>query len=197
MDVHIIWEYISNYGCENLKKVVLIDMTAKMMAEPEENWPHTIFDSYTRADGMAYLEQCAQNWDSCADEFVPAMFSDGPCKDEIPWVLDMAKRNTPHVMVNMWLTIIQKDYRDMLNDIKVSCLYTYGARKSLYFLSKRPGGLLLIFHRALIYNKIVGKFISEARIEISKSWSGVKIHCLNEKKYDKIKEQCAWKKRKH
>jgi len=47
------------------------------------------------------------------------------------------------------------------------------------------------------YNKIIGEFISEAHIEISKSWSGVKIHCLNGKKYDKIEEQCAWKKRKH
>ena len=176
MGVHIIWEYISHYGCENLKKVVLIDMTAKMMAEPEENWPHTIFDSYTRADGMAYLEQCAQNWDSCADEFVPAMFSDGPCQDEIPWVLDMAKRNTPHVMVNMWLAIIQKDYRDMLKDIKVPCLYTYGARKSLYTeenakwleenipdcrIAAFDGGHIHFLQDAENFNKVVMDFIVE------------------------------------
>ena len=66
-----------------------------------------------------------------------------------------------------------------------------------YFLSKRPDGLLLIVRRAWFYNKVVGKFISEAHIEISKSWSGDKIHCLNREKYDKIKEQSAWKKRKH
>lgn len=132
MGVHIIWEYISQYGCENLSKIVLIDMTAKMMADDGDDWPHALFQHYTRADGMAYLEQIAQDWDAVAEGFVPAMFSDGPCCEEIPWVLDMAKRNTPHVMVNMWLAIIQKDYRDMLDKITVPCLITYGERDSLY-----------------------------------------------------------------
>lgn len=132
MGVHIIWEYIKNFGCDNLKKVVLIDMSAKMMADAAEDWPHTIFDSYTRADGMAYLEKCANDWPGCVDDFVPAMFSDGPCQDLIPAVKREALKNTPHVMVEMWLAIIQKDYRDMLSQITVPCLYTYGSRKSLY-----------------------------------------------------------------
>ena len=132
MGVHIILEYINNYGCENISKVVLIDMTAKMVAEPNEDWPHALFQNYTRADGMAYLEQIAQNWDAVAEGFVPAMFSTGPCQDEIPWVLEMAKRNTTHVMVNMWLAIIQKDYRDMLDKVTVPCLITYGELESLY-----------------------------------------------------------------
>ena len=44
----------------------------------------------------------------------------------------MAKKNTPHVMVNMWLAIVQKDYRDMLDKITVPALITYGAKESLY-----------------------------------------------------------------
>ena len=104
------------------------------------------------------------------------MFSDGPCQDEIPWVLDMAKRNTPHVMVNMWLAIIQKDYRDMLKDIKVPCLYTYGARKSLYTeenakwleenipgcrIAAFDGGHIHFLQDAENFNKVVMDFIAE------------------------------------
>ncbi|HIU25745.1 MAG TPA: alpha/beta hydrolase [Candidatus Copromorpha excrementigallinarum] len=133
MGVHIIWEYINNYGCGNISKVVLIDMTAKMMADESENWPHTLFGKYDRADAMDYLEQIAQNWDSVAEGFVPAMFGENyPDKDEIEWILSMAKKNTPHVMVNMWLAIVQKDYRDMLDKITVPALITYGAKESLY-----------------------------------------------------------------
>lgn len=133
MGVHIIFEYIKNYGCGNISKIVLIDMTAKMMADESENWPHTIFGKYSRADAMDYLEQIADNWDAVAEGFVPAMFADGYTdKDEIEWVLSMAKKNTPHVMVNMWLAIVQKDYRNMLDKITVPALITYGAKKSLY-----------------------------------------------------------------
>ena len=176
MGVHIIWEYINNYGCENLKKVVLIDMTAKMMAEPDENWPHTIFDSYTRADGMAYLEQCASDWPSCVDGFVPAMFSDGPRQELIPWIKEMALKNTPHVMVEMWLAIIQKDYRDMLDKIIVPCLYTYGSRKSLYTkenaewleehipnceIAAFDGGHIHFLQDSDNFNKVVMEFIDK------------------------------------
>lgn len=132
MGAHIIWEYINNYGCDNIAKTVSIDMTPKMMAEPDENWPYTLFGSYTRADAMDYLEQIAENWKEVANGFVPAMFSDGPNQEEIPWVLEQAYKNTEHVMVNMWLAIVQKDYRDMLGKVTVPTLITYGKNPSLY-----------------------------------------------------------------
>lgn len=128
------WVYISSGNIhslwsENLKKVVLIDMTAKWWAD-RKKIGRILFLTAIQ-EQMEWLI-----WNSVLRIGIPVrmnlfrpMFSDGPCQDEIPWVLDMAKRNTPHVMVNMWLAIIQKDYRDMLKDIKVPCLYTYAAPK--------------------------------------------------------------------
>lgn len=175
MGVHIIFEYIQNYGCDNISKVVLIDMTAKMMAAPEENWKYTIFDHYDRKDAMDYLEQITHNWDAVAEGFVPAMFSDGPCQEEIPWVLSEAKKNTPHVMVNMWLAIVQKDYRELLSKITVPALITYGARLSLYIpenseylrdhikgsqLASFDGGHIHFLQDADHFNQVVMDFIS-------------------------------------
>ena len=46
-------------------------------------------------------------------------------------MLNQVLKNTPHVMINMWLAILQKDYRDLMGQIQVPCLYTYGRRKSM------------------------------------------------------------------
>jgi non-heme chloroperoxidase len=131
MGVHIIFEYIAQYGCENLSHLVLIDVTAKMMTD--EKWTYGLFDNYDRKAAMEYLEDIAKCWDHVAEGFVPAMFADGyPMKEDVEWTLAQAKKNTPHVMVNMWLAIVQKDYRDLLPKITVPTLITYGAKKSLY-----------------------------------------------------------------
>jgi pimeloyl-ACP methyl ester carboxylesterase len=131
MGVHIIYEYISLFGCANLHKVVLIDMTAKMVTD--ENWDHGLFGDYPLQAGVKYLEEIAEYWDGVAECFVPAMFRDGyPHLEEIEWTLKQAKKNTMHVMMSMWLAIIQKDYRDMLPSIVIPALITYGTAKSLY-----------------------------------------------------------------
>jgi pimeloyl-ACP methyl ester carboxylesterase len=104
------------------------------------------------------------------------MFSDGPAQDLVPWVKEMALKNTPHVMVEMWLAIIQKDYRDMLDKITVPCLYTYGARKSLYTkenaewlqehipnceIAAFDGGHIHFLQDAENFNKVVMEFIDK------------------------------------
>lgn len=133
MGVHIIFEFIKKYGCDLISKVVLIDMTAKMMAEEDENWPYTLFGKYDRADALDFLEQIANDWISVTKGFVPAMFAnDEAFQSDIDWVLNNAAKNTIHVMVNMWLAIIQKDYRDMLDQVTVPALVTYGTEPSLY-----------------------------------------------------------------
>ena len=132
MGVHIIWEYIDMYGCDNIAKVVLIDMTAKLLCEPGEDWAHPLFGSFTRADTLGQMDAIAKDWKAVANGFVPVMFSDGPNQEEIPWVLEQAYKNSEHVMINMWLAMSMRDYRPMLGKVTVPALITYGKNPSLY-----------------------------------------------------------------
>jgi pimeloyl-ACP methyl ester carboxylesterase len=131
MGVQIIFEYIAQYGCDNIAKTVLIDMTAKMITD--DNWTYGLFENYDRKAGMDYMEEMAKCWNSVADGFVPAMFREGyPLQEDVEWTRRQAYKNTPHVMISMWLAIIQKDYRGLLPQITVPTLITYGTAKSLY-----------------------------------------------------------------
>ena len=134
MGVQIVWDYISQYGCDNIAKLVLIDMTPKVVADAEDHWEYTMYPAYTRKAGLAFLNDIAVDWYAVAEKFAPAIFFRGPAQEEIPWVLDMVKRNTVHVMVNMWLAMLMSDYRDVMEKITVPCLLTYGTCQS----SKMP-----------------------------------------------------------
>ena len=131
MGVYIIFDYIKQFGSDNLSKIVLLDMTSKMVTD--DKWSYGLFGNYPLSDAVDYLESITVNWNDVAAGFVPTMFDDNYTnKDEIAWILSEAEKNTPHVMVNMWLSLIQQDYRDMLSSIDVPTLITYGTSKSLY-----------------------------------------------------------------
>lgn len=133
MGVDVVWEYIDQFGCDNVDKVVLIDMTAKVLAEEEDNWPYAVFGGFNRVDSLNQMDSIARDWKAVADGFVPTMFADGPHQELIPWILEEAYKNSEHVMINMWLAMTQKgDYRYMLNKVTVPALVTYGTHKSLY-----------------------------------------------------------------
>ena len=132
MGAQVIFEYVKQFGCENLANVVIVDMSAKIMAEADENWPHAVFGKYTRADTLVQLDAIATDWGAVAEAFVPVIFSDGPCRDEIPWVMNETLQNTPHVMISMWVAIMMNDYRKVVETITVPTLITYGTRPSLY-----------------------------------------------------------------
>ena len=52
----------------------------------------------------------------------------------LDWAHKEALKNTPHVMLAMWIAMADRDYRELLPKISVPCLITYGADK---FLSQR------------------------------------------------------------
>ena len=57
MGAEIIFEYVKQYGCDNLAKIVSVDMSAKIMAEADEDWPHAVFGKYDRADHTSQNHQ--------------------------------------------------------------------------------------------------------------------------------------------
>ena len=132
MGAEIIYEYVKQFGCDNLEKIVSVDMSAKIMAEEDENWPHAVFGKYTREDTLAQLDAIATDWSAVAEGFVPAMFGDGPGQEEIPYILNETLKNTPHVMSTMWVAIMVNDYRKVIETISVPTLITYGTHTSLY-----------------------------------------------------------------
>ena len=174
MGVHIIFEYIKNFGVNNLHKLVLVDMSARLTNDPATNWKYPVHGGYTEYDALKFCEMITTNWPKVVTAFVPGMFGKDTDSEEIPWATDQILRNTPHVMISMWLSMMTKDYRDLLPEITVPTLVTYGKRPSLYipenseYLGKRlpnakvlsyDGGHIHFMQDSEKFNREVMEFI--------------------------------------
>lgn len=132
MGTSIIFEYVKQYGCENLGKLCLIDMTPKLITDDE--WKIGLYGDFDLAANLDVLNTLTSNWDEFSQVFIPGVFSKKGCKNEedLNWMLQEVKKNTIHVLVNMWIAMAVSDYREVLPNISVPCLITYGEESCLY-----------------------------------------------------------------
>ncbi|WP_225435359.1 alpha/beta fold hydrolase [Bacillus aerolatus] len=126
MGTHIIWEYVKNYGCQNVSKLCFIDMTPKLLTD--EDWKLGLFGDFGHEKNLLTLASMCADWNRHAEGVAPGMFA--PTFDDqqlLEWTKKEAKKNTPHVMITMWIAMAIQDYREVLPQISVPCLITYGA----------------------------------------------------------------------
>ncbi|WP_446898335.1 alpha/beta fold hydrolase [Clostridium sp. LBM24168] len=132
MGTHIIFEYIKQFGCSSLYKIVLIDMTAKLITD--DNYKDGLYGKFTHEDNLNTLEAMNTNWKAFADVFTPAIFAKSGCKDkeELDWTYKEEYKNSPTVMTRMWVSMSIQDYRDVLDKIDIPTLITFGEESCLY-----------------------------------------------------------------
>jgi pimeloyl-ACP methyl ester carboxylesterase len=53
-------------------------------------------------------------------------------REDMPWLYAEARRNTPHVIVALWISLTLQDYRPVLKEITAPCLLTYGLESNYY-----------------------------------------------------------------
>lgn len=129
MGMHIICDYVDQFGCDALDRVVFLDMSPKIVTD--EEWDLGLYGEFGYADSQELLEVFTVGWDRVAADVVPDLF-DTISGEELEWIIDQSKKTKTRVVVNMWVAMIAQDYRDMLSDITVPTLVTYGEESSLY-----------------------------------------------------------------
>lgn len=132
MGTHIIFEYVRQFGNDRLEKLILVDMSAKLITEP--GYPHGLYGQYSMEDNLANLVIMNDSWETFADAFVPAIYATNhdPDPDVLKWNFEEALKNSATVMTRMWISMSAADYRDVLALITVPTLITYGADGALY-----------------------------------------------------------------
>ena len=126
MGVHIIYEYIRQFGCARLAKMCTIDQSPKFCTE--EGWEYGLYLNYTYKDAIADLDLISRDWRAFADGLVPALFAKtaNHPREKIKWYYDKCYANSIDIMVRMWLAMAVTDYRDMLDTITIPALITCG-----------------------------------------------------------------------
>lgn len=177
MGTSIIFEYIRQFGCNNLYKLCLIDMTPKVITD--ENWNYKSYGNFSCEDNFKKIVKMSADWNKFLQYFVPAMFAKSGGTDEIliKLVLNEMMKNSPSAMVRIWISMSDNNYLNVLKDISIPTLITYGEESVLYppenseFMSKEiRDSKLLSFHKcghALflekpeMFNKELSEFINK------------------------------------
>ena len=179
MGANIIWQYVKDNGCENIAKVVIYEMSPKMLTDDE--WKlgfgpaHDVLEYYRMQAG--HYEDLGFYWSAVS------MFGEGEWpQEDISWTMDqMAYSDCP---ISVYIQCCDSDYRDVVPKVTVPCLITYGTRKSLYtpevsqWVAEHcggptfDGGHMCCFQDADHWNRVVMEFIAKPLSEFSEGGAG-------------------------
>lgn len=147
---HVIFEYIKHFKCNNLSKIAIIDMSPKLMKA--DGWTCGLrgisgkFGDFTQEDNLLVMSVMSGNWEQYSALLIPRLFNrshvepgvniftaaDFPWKDDLGWLYEEARRNTPHVVLFLWISMMMQDYRPQLAEIDVPCLLAWGRESNYY-----------------------------------------------------------------
>ncbi|MEN6620649.1 MAG: alpha/beta hydrolase [Smithella sp.] len=151
MGAQVIFEYVKNYTCRDIEKIIIIDMAPRIMKSTDWNCGLPgIFSrkkgDFSHEDNLYLLSVMLDNWEAYSKivaerilnkslynekmEFNSAAEFKG--KEDLPWLYEEARKNKAWVIAAFWIAMAIKDYRDVLPEITVPCLLTYGMESNYY-----------------------------------------------------------------
>lgn len=150
MGAHVVFEYIRTFTCERIGKIIIIDMSPKIMKAPDWHFGLTGASGkpgdFGHEDNLIVLAAMCRDWDAYS-RLVAERILMRPDqseklrsgrevafkgKDDLPWIYEQTRSNNPFVIVSMWISMVMKDYRAVLPGISVPCLLTYGLESNYY-----------------------------------------------------------------
>jgi pimeloyl-ACP methyl ester carboxylesterase len=147
---HVIFEYVKQFQCQNLHKIAIIDMAPKLMKA--DDWTYGLrgisgnYGDFTHQDNLLLMSVMSDNWEQYSAMLIPRLFNRShvepgvnifidpyfPWKDDLAWLYEEARRNTPHVILFLWISMMMQDYRPQLGEITVPFLLVWGRESNYY-----------------------------------------------------------------
>lgn len=173
MGASIIFEYIKSFGLEKLSKICIVDKGPKMIND--SNWKLGLYHGkYTREDAEKDLNLIEDNWMGFGERFIKTMapyFNE----NQMEIAREKLKKNSPNVMYSMWKSMIEKDYRNVLDKISIPTLIIFAEKSTLYSIELgeylrdniRDSKLivfedcthLLVLENPIKFNRVIEEFI--------------------------------------
>lgn len=148
-----LWQYIEEHGCRNLRKVVFIDQSPKLLTD--DTWSDGIYGKFDREQSEAFLRQLE-------DDFAESVLRLGGMGlnerarqkyHENAHGLEKARQwlsaQDPAPLIACWESLAEADYRNALERIDIPALLVYGGDSNYYrsetahYVKNRIAGAIL------------------------------------------------------
>lgn len=132
MGAAVAWQYISLHGCAQLRGLVTIDMSPKILPDP--NWPYGL-RGQTADTVRASGEKFRRDWPRAARGITRNMFAE-PCDAQVDADkdarLEQLLTQNPQRLCPVWDDMVAADQRHIIGQITVPYLVLNGAQSRLY-----------------------------------------------------------------
>lgn len=124
MGGYTIYSYISQFGCENISKIVVLDMSPKVIND--EEWKFGAFGTYSADDLKNDLEMVSQDVTKFMMRFwrlVLPDFAALPADLDVLVAPGLLGVNHTLPLLGLWQSMFTHDYRDAIKTITVPTAY--------------------------------------------------------------------------
>lgn len=129
MGVHAIFEYVRQFGTDDIRDVTLIEMSPKLLTD--DAWDLGLFGAFSHEDNMEQLTLFTQGWEAVGGDVFYELLNTLD-EETSEWAISESLRTPTNVVVNLWIAMVSKDYRPDLAEIDVPALIVYGEESTLY-----------------------------------------------------------------
>lgn len=129
MGAHVIFEYVSRFGSDDLERAITIDMTPRLLTD--EEWDLGLYGAFDHEANMETLATITPGWDRVAGDVFRDLLQTLD-EDDLEWVIAESEKTPTNTAVNLWVAMATADYRSSLSEIEVPTLVTYGEESALY-----------------------------------------------------------------
>lgn len=134
----VIFEYINLFGNHKVAKLCLLDTSPKVINDYE--WGLGLYHGeYNMINAKMDLMEMNINWDKYSEKFMKKLAPELNVNQHRIGVISMQDNNIL-AMIQVWESLITKDYTHILKSINPPTLIIFGGRSSLY--SKEVGEYL-------------------------------------------------------
>jgi pimeloyl-[acyl-carrier protein] methyl ester esterase len=100
-----------------------------------DGWQHGLRSGTHLYDVDIDLTKMRDDWHAFTQAYVPKVFADGKAAERhelIDKMIDFVGDNDVNSMTNLWTTLVQADYVDLVTQLDLPTLVTYGLLSQVY-----------------------------------------------------------------
>lgn len=131
MGAGVAWEYIARFGAADLRGLVTIDMSPRML--PDTNWAHGMIGQ-SRDDILSTSPKIVPQWHRMIKSIIANMYADG-CDTAEDKMLAFLRAQDPQHLRPLWDDLTMMDARAGIAQIALPYLVLCGAQSRLYSIN--------------------------------------------------------------
>lgn len=125
MGAFVVWEYIKQFGEQNLKASVIVDELAS-----DYKWPDFPIGAFDFPTLIHFMREVQTNQVEFLKGFIPLMFKDPLSEDDSAWMLEEVTKVPASIASAILFDQSAVDYREDLNKITKPTLLCFGREEN-------------------------------------------------------------------